>query len=281
MKVGVVGSGTMGRALAQLFAQCADVDSLIWKGRTLDSVGEARDFVLANWQTMIDKKRSPSEVIDGFRGKLRVTSQFEDLRDIDIVIEAVSEEMEVKKSVFRELDCAVQDAAVLATNTSSLSINEIASVTRRPAQVIGLHFFNPALIMKLVEVVVVPGTSSVTLETARRVATSVGKNPVIVHDAPGFIVNRMLIPMINEAVGILAEGVAAADDIDKAMRFGANHPIGPLTLADLIGNDVVLSILTTLHRETGEPKYQAHPLLTRMVSESRLGRKTGRGFFEY
>jgi 3-hydroxybutyryl-CoA dehydrogenase len=281
VKVGLVGSGTMGRALAQLFSQCADVDSLIWKGRTLDSVGEARDFVLANWQTMVDKKRSRPEDVDAYRARLRVTDRFDDLRDIDIAVEAVPEEMAVKKAVFQELDRVAQPGAVLATNTSSLSIRELAGATRRPEQVIGLHFFNPALIMKLVEVVVIPATSPATTETARRVATGTGKTPVIVRDAPGFIVNRMLIPMINEAVGILAQGIASADDIDKAMRFGANHPIGPLTLADLIGNDVVLSILETLHCETGDPKYQAHSLLSQMVREGRLGRKTGKGFFEY
>jgi 3-hydroxybutyryl-CoA dehydrogenase len=170
---------------------------------------------------------------------------------------------------------------VIATNTSSLSITELASITKNPENVVGLHFFNPAPVMKLVEIIVGLSTSNETATWAFKFAKGLGKEPVLVNEAPGFIVNRMLIPMINEAIGILAEGVATAEEIDRAMKFGANHPIGPLALADLIGNDVNLSIMETLHNETGDPKYRAHPLLRKMVRANRLGRKTGIGFYRY
>ena len=189
--------------------------------------------------------------------------------------------MAIKKAVFAELDSVCKPEAILATNTSSLSITEIASATQRPHQVIGMHFFNPVPMMKLVEVIKGLATSDETKATIVELCGTLGKTPVEVSEAPGFVVNRILIPMINEAIGILADGVATAEDIDAAMKLGANHPIGPLALADLIGNDVNLAIMETLYQEFGDAKYRPHPLLRKMVRGGYLGKKTGKGFFDY
>lgn len=189
--------------------------------------------------------------------------------------------MEIKKIIFQELDKVCKKEAILATNTSSLSITAIATATTRPDKIVGMHFFNPVPVMKLVEVISGITTSNETKEIVLDIAKKVGKTPVVVEEAPGFVVNRILIPMINEAIGILAEGVATAEDIDNAMKLGANHPIGPLALADLIGNDVNLAIMEVLQEETGDPKYRAHPLLRKMVRGNLLGRKSGKGFYNY
>ncbi|HHY79633.1 MAG TPA: 3-hydroxybutyryl-CoA dehydrogenase, partial [Thermoanaerobacter sp.] len=202
-------------------------------------------------------------------------------KDADFVIEAAIENMEIKKQIFKELDNICKEGTILATNTSSLSITEIANVTTRPDKVIGMHFFNPVPVMKLVEVIKGMKTSSETFNTVKELAQKLGKTPVEVNEAPGFVVNRILIPMINEAIGVLADGVASASDIDEAMKLGANHPIGPLALSDLIGNDVVLAIMDTLYSEFNDSKYRPHPLLRKMVRAGLLGRKTGKGFFEY
>lgn len=203
------------------------------------------------------------------------------LAGLDFVIEAVAENIEVKKDVFAKASEHIDSHTVFASNTSSLSITEIASVAKYKQNVIGLHFFNPAPIMGLNEVVSGMLTSDSTRTFAFKLSSMLGKQPVLVNEAPGFIVNRMLIPMINEAIGVLAEGVASAEDIDAAMKNGANHPIGPLSLADMIGNDICLSIMEVLHNETGDPKYRAHPLLRKMVRANKLGRKSGSGFFDY
>lgn len=214
-------------------------------------------------------------------GRIKGSTDMGDLHDAEIVVEAATENVEAKKAMFRQLDEVCHPDAILATNTSALSITEIAAVTGRPEKVIGMHFFNPVPAMKLVEVIRGLSTSEKTTEAIMELAGSLGKSPVKVEEAPGFVVNRILIPMINEAVGILADGVAEAEDIDKAMKLGANFPMGPLALGDLIGLDVCLAIMETLHREYGEDKYRPHVYLRKMVRDGKLGRKTGEGFFEY
>jgi 3-hydroxybutyryl-CoA dehydrogenase len=201
--------------------------------------------------------------------------------DADLIIEAATEDMEAKKALFAELDQLCKPGTIIATNTSSLSITEIAAATSRPDKVIGMHFFNPVPMMKLVEIIKGLATSDETRDTILELTKSLGKTPVEVNEAPGFVVNRILIPMINEGIGILADGVASAEDIDQAMMLGANHPMGPLALGDLVGLDVCLAIMETLHSEFGEDKYRPHPLLKKMVRAGKLGRKTGEGFYKY
>jgi 3-hydroxybutyryl-CoA dehydrogenase len=214
-------------------------------------------------------------------GNIATTTSLEAAAVADIVVEAAVENMGIKKEIFAELDRLCKPECILATNTSSLSITEVASATKRPDKVIGMHFFNPVPVMKLVEVIKGIATSEETKDKVIELSKDLGKDPVEVEEAPGFVVNRILIPMINEAVGVLADGVATAEDIDKAMRLGSNHPIGPLALGDLVGNDVCLAIMETLYSEFGDPKYRPHPLLRKMVRAGYLGRKSGKGFFEY
>lgn len=281
IKVAVIGSGTMGKGIVQILAQSDSVTSLVWIGRSESGCASALVDLNSQWERMIAKKRLSPGSAESYSQKISIALPMEEVAGCDLVLEAVSEDMSVKHGVFREIAKYASPSSVIATNTSSLSITELASITKNPENVVGLHFFNPAPVMKLVEVIVGLSTSSQTADWACKFAQVLGKEPVLVNEAPGFIVNRMLIPMINEAIGILAEGVASAEEIDKAMKLGANHPIGPLALADLIGNDVNLSIMETLHNETGDSKYRAHPLLRKMVRANRLGRKTGIGFYTY
>jgi 3-hydroxybutyryl-CoA dehydrogenase len=279
--VGVVGAGTMGKGIVQTLAQSESISSIIWIGRTVDSVHQAFSSLEYQWGRLVAKNRFSLDSVSGFIKKISITHSYADLSSAECIIEAVSENMSAKRDVFSNLDKIVKSDAILASNTSSLSITELASLVSNPANLIGLHFFNPAPVMKLTEIIMGLMTSQTTIDWAINFSRNLGKEPVLVREAPGFIVNRMLIPMINEAIGILAEGVASAEEIDRAMCLGANHPIGPLSLADLIGNDVNLSIMETLHGETGDPKYRAHPLLRKMVRANNLGRKTGTGFFRY
>lgn len=279
--VAVIGTGTMGKGIVQLLAQSDAVDSICWMGRTPSSADQAMSALAGEWARLVRKGRLEQAFVDQCIEKIQLVCSYAELGNKTLIIEAVAENIEVKKEIFKALEPVSSSETLLASNTSSLSVTEIASVCRYPENVIGLHFFNPAPVMKLVEIIVGLATSEVTIERGVAFSKLLGKEPVLVQEAPGFIVNRMLIPMINEAIGILAEGVASAEEIDKAMRFGANHPIGPLALADLIGNDVNLSIMETLHQETGDPKYRAHALLRKMVRANRLGRKTGHGFHKY
>lgn len=279
MKVMVLGAGTMGSGIAQAFAQSG------YEVIVRDIEQAFVDKGLATITKSLDRLVSKGGLTDGERSaamaRITGTTDVGLAASVDLVVEAAVENMAIKKKVFAELDGVCKPAAILATNTSSLSITEIAAATKRPDKVIGMHFFNPVPMMKLVEVIKGLATSDETRKKIGDLCGSLGKTAVEVNEAPGFVVNRILIPMINEAIGILADGVASAEDIDNAMKLGANHPIGPLALADLIGNDVNLAIMEVLYTEFGDSKYRPHPLLRKMVRAGLLGRKSGKGFFDY
>ena len=279
MKIGILGAGTMGAGIVQIFAQ--NGFDVVMRDLNEEALNKGLKGIEKAYSKLVTKGKLSEDDKIASLGRIQSTSDVQALKDCDFIIEAATENMNVKKKIFEELDQVVKAEAILATNTSSLSITEIAAVTKRPDKIIGMHFFNPVPVMKLVEIIKGIATSDETYDVVYDLSTKVGKDPVKVEEAPGFVVNRILIPMINEAVGILAEGVATAEDIDKAMMLGANHPIGPLALADLIGNDVNLAIMDVLFDEFKDPKYRAHPLLRKMVRAGHLGRKSGSGFYQY
>lgn len=251
------------------------------KGRSEASLARAHKAIDKNLSRMVEKGKLEADVKDGIVARIRDTMNYEDGRDADLVIEAVAEDMAAKHEIFALLDGICKPETILATNTSSLSITEIAAVTGRPDRVIGMHFFNPVPVMKLVEIIKGQLTSAEVHDKVFALSQEIGKTPVSVDEAPGFVVNRMLIPLVNEGIGILADGVATKEEIDTAMKLGANHPMGPLELGDLIGLDVCLAIMEVLCREFGDSKYRPHPLLRKMVRANLLGRKTGAGFYNY
>ncbi len=277
MKVGIIGAGTMGAGIAQAFAMTdgyevclCDIEMKFAEG------GKAR--IQKNMNFLVGKEKISQEKADAIMAK--ITCGLKDIcTDCDLIVEVAPENMKIKKDTFKELMGIVKPDCMFASNTSSLSITEIGAGLDRP--MIGMHFFNPADRMKLVEVIAGENTPDEMVEKIKAIAVEIGKTPVQVKEAPGFVVNRILIPMINEAIGIYADGTASVADIDEAMKLGANHPMGPLALGDLVGLDIVLAIMEVLQNETGDPKYRPHPLLRKMVRAGKLGKKTGVGFYNY
>jgi len=278
-KIGVVGAGTMGHGIAQVAAGSGFDVTLV------DVSKEALDKGLAKIEKgfgkLVAKERMSAEERDAALARLRPSGELADLAGVDLAVEAVVERLDIKQKVLTELDGILPQGTILATNTSSISITKLAAVTSRPEQVIGMHFMNPVPLMKLVEVIRGLATSQETYDVVETAAQAMGKIPVEVHDAPGFVSNRVLMPMINEAIFCLYEGVGEAEAIDQVMKLGMNHPMGPLALADLIGLDVCLDILEVLYEGFKDPKYRPCPLLVKMVDAGRLGRKSGQGFYGY
>ncbi len=277
--IGVLGAGTMGSGIAQVAAE-AGYD-VIMRDIEEGFVERGLSAIKKNLNRAVEKGKMNKEEADKITGRIRGTTNLEDMKEADLVIEAVIEDIELKKEIYKELDRICGPDTVLASNTSGLSISEMASATGRPDKVIGMHFFNPAPVMKLIEVTKGASTSDQTYELIMALSEKLGKDPITVNEAPLFVVNRILVPMINEAAYVFMEGVASAEDIDKGMKLGANHPIGPLALADLVGIDVLLLVQDTLYKETGDSKYRACPLIRKMVRAGHLGRKSGRGFYSY
>ena len=277
MKVGIIGAGTMGAGIAQAFAQTEGFTVALCDINN-EFAANGKNRIAKGFEKRIAKGKMEQAEADTILSKI-TTGTKEICADCDLVIEAAIENMEIKKQTFKELDEICKPEAIFATNTSSLSITEIGAGLKRP--IIGMHFFNPAPVMKLVEIIAGLNTPTELVDKIKKVSEDIGKVPVQVQEAPGFVVNRILIPMINEAVGIYAEGVASVEGIDAAMKLGANHPIGPLALGDLIGLDVCLAIMDVLYHETGDSKYRAHTLLRKMVRGKQLGQKTGKGFYDY
>ena len=277
MKIGVIGAGTMGAGIARALAVNGDHRILLCD-LTPELAEAGLNRLRLKSERLVDQGRLDRAEAEEALGRIQVGS-IGDCGDRDLVVEAVIEDLKIKGDLLAELDRLCPPLALLTTNTSSLPLAELGRGLNRPLT--GFHFFNPAETMKLVEIVVPLTTPPEIAAKLKDVALGIDKTPVVVKDSPGFLVNRLLVPMINEAAGLLAEGAAEAEDIDAAMRLGANHPLGPLALGDLIGLDVCLAVMETLHRELGEDKYRPHPLLRKMVRHNFLGRKTGRGFFQY
>ena len=278
MKIAIIGSGVMGSCIAQVLAK---KHTVIIRDVIPAALENAKKSITKNLEKLVSKEKMTKEDMDATLGRISTSDNIQDLKDCDLVIEAATENEKIKLAIFEELDKVCDEKTILATNTSSLSITAIGAATGRPEKVIGMHFFNPVPMMALVEVIKGQLTSDEVKNKIVELAKEIGKTPVEVDEGPGFVVNRILIPMINEAVGIYADGLATPEDIDTAMKLGANHPMGPLALGDLIGWDVCLAIMEVLYNEFADSKYRPHPLMRKLVRSKQLGRKSGKGIYQY
>jgi 3-hydroxybutyryl-CoA dehydrogenase len=277
--VGVVGAGTMGSGIAQVFAQAGYSVQLVDVERSM--LDAARRNIEKSLGKFLEKGKLTAAARDAALGRLSTTTSLDSLADADYIVEAIIEDVEAKQSLFAGLDALAKQSTVLASNTSSISITSLGAATKRPERVLGMHFMNPVPLMPLVELIRGQSTSAESMRAASDLCASLGKTAVEAADYPGFIANRILMPMINEAIFAVMEGVGTPEAIDTVMKLGMNHPMGPLTLADFIGLDICLAILTVLHDGLGDPKYRPCPLLRRMVAAGHLGRKSGQGFYAY
>jgi 3-hydroxybutyryl-CoA dehydrogenase len=278
-KVGVIGAGTMGNGITQVFA--ASGFNVTMQDISEDGIHLGMETITSSLDRMIKSEKISVDDKAATLARISITTDLHELEDADLVVEAASEDFGIKAQVFGELDKICKPQAILASNTSSISLTKIAAITRRPDKVIGMHFMNPVPLMKLIEVIRAMQTSDNTCAVIEELAVKLGKTALMANDSPGFVANRILVPMINEAIFTLHEGIATAEAIDEIMKLGMNHPIGPLALADLVGLDVLLSIVRVLQNEMGDPKFRPCPLLIQMVDAGYLGRKVGKGFYEY
>ena len=277
--IGIVGAGTMGSGISQVAALTGY--DIVMQDVSDEATSRGLGTIDKSLQRLVDREKITADAKDAAIRKIRTTTNLSDLADCDLVIEAATENMDLKLDLFEEIGKVSHPETIIASNTSSLSLTKLASVSNRPDKVIGMHFFNPVPMMALVEIIRALQTSDDTFTRVDELTRELGKTPVSVKDSPGFVVNRMLVPMINEAVFILYEGIASADEIDAAMKLGAGHPMGPLALADMIGIDVCLYVMNILLEEFGDSKFRPSPLLKQMVDAGYLGRKSGKGFFDY
>jgi 3-hydroxybutyryl-CoA dehydrogenase len=278
-RIGVIGAGTMGNGIAQVFAQAGYEVALC--DTFPGAIEKAKTTIDKSLGKFVEKGKLTAEDRDAALGRLKTFPSIDTLADADYVVEAIAESIDAKTDVFRKLDAITRPDVILSSNTSSISITVLGAATKRPGKVLGMHFMNPVPLMTLVELIRGQATSAETMQIATALCTKLGKTPVEAADYPGFIANRILMPMINEAIYAVMEGVGTPDAIDTVMKLGMNHPMGPLTLADFIGLDVCLAILNVLHEGIGDPKYRPCPLLRRMVAAGHLGRKSGQGFYKY